>query len=145
MFVGWARIELATNSLKANCSTFELPTQNGTRWDRTINLQIRNLLLYPIELWFRIFCPRRDSNPQPISYEPNALTFELQGRNLLVNDIHLILPTNHHRDVIKRINLDSSILVIIILIVIQPTTKSPCCISCFNPVVVFIIPRCILW
>ena len=25
-------------------------------------------------------CPRRDLNPQPISYEPTALTIELQGR-----------------------------------------------------------------
>jgi len=29
--------------------------------------------------------PRRDSNPQPIGYEPTALTIELQGRNSAPN------------------------------------------------------------
>ena len=28
-------------------------------------------------------CPRRDLNPQPIGYEPTALTIELQGLKLV--------------------------------------------------------------
>ena len=32
-----------------------------------------------IENWPVIWCPRRDSNPEPTDYESAALTVELQG------------------------------------------------------------------
>ena len=49
--------------------------------------------LEPATLWVETICaihcatdtkmwPRRDLNPQPIGYEPTALTIELQGRNM---------------------------------------------------------------
>lgn len=47
-----------------------------SKWDRTTNLRFRRALLYPIELWRQMW-GRRDLNPQPIGYEPTALTIEL--------------------------------------------------------------------
>ena len=44
---------------------------------------------YNVRLFFGIIhffikkCPRRDLNPQPIGYEPTALTIELQGLKLV--------------------------------------------------------------
>ena len=45
---------------------------------RTYNLMGRNHLRYPLRHRYKIW-PRRDLNPQPIGYEPTALTIELQG------------------------------------------------------------------